>query len=72
MKDDPPRLDAGLLETAPIADEQAFAADGASGVRGRYSTFEFVLRLSQPIHARLASGLNFTSLTAPQEINWRN
>lgn len=55
MKADPPRLDSQMLATAPIAREQDFAANGMSGVRGRYSTFEFVLRLSDPIHARLAA-----------------
>lgn len=55
MNKNPTHLDARLLESEPIADELAFAAHEASGVRGRYSTFEFVLRLSQPIHDRLAA-----------------
>ncbi|KAK3677831.1 hypothetical protein LTR37_021515 [Vermiconidia calcicola] len=39
-------LDLTLLETA--------ALDEGSGPRGRYSTFEFTLRLSPEIHARIA------------------
>jgi len=48
-------LDVHLLETIPIASELNETAAIVEGVRGRYNTFEFVLRLSQPIHERLAA-----------------
>lgn len=50
----PPSLDARLVETIPIADMGAFPATVPAGVRGLYNTFQFVLRLSQPVHERLA------------------
>lgn len=50
----PPILDARLVETIPIADMGAFPATVPAGVRGLYNTFQFVLRLSQPVHERLA------------------
>lgn len=50
----PSDLDARLVETIPIADMGAFPAAVPAGVRGLYNTFQFVLRLSQPVHERLA------------------
>lgn len=47
------RLDPRLLDVDADREKSEFEAVGGS-VRGQYSTFEFVLRLSQPVHERLA------------------
>lgn len=51
---DTPRLDSTLLETAAFTALPGVAEDNRSGVRGRYNTFEFTLRLSREVHERIA------------------
>lgn len=48
-------LSPNLLGSLGPSEEPIYPADDSKSWRGLYSTFEFVLRLSQPIHQRLAA-----------------
>ena len=48
------RLDPTLLETKAFSALPGASHDDRPGVRGRYNTFEFTLRLSQEVHERIA------------------
>ncbi|MBB3819820.1 hypothetical protein FHT03_003011 [Xanthomonas arboricola] len=50
-----PSLSLDLLGSLSPSEEPIYSAGDSQDWRGLYSTFEFVLRLSQPIHQRLAA-----------------
>lgn len=55
MAHQPPPLSSDLLGAFVASEQPVYPAGDSPGWRGIYRTFEFVLRLSQPVHERLAA-----------------